>query len=247
MTRQQAWKLAWPASSASSASSTSSARDTQEFPQLSARKHIFSLAWFPPRSSASSTSSFYRSSSARDLQRSFAQIASLSPVSSVSASVSPARTPPHSSLHTSPRYRLLRHMLGIYIENPCKGLPFLCLVPRCIPAHLMTSLVTHLLTYRQGHLLEPPLVVHLPSHLMVHLFSHHMTFLVNHLLSRVYPWRIYMSCFIGSAGKNTRRRVKGNASFPSSDIAFLPKPRFRPLSKLPFRPLLPLLPHHRVL
>ena len=97
MTRQQARKLVWPewshsASSASSSSSASPVRNTREFAQLSTRKPIVSLARsssrFPTSSSASSS---LRSSSARDLQRTFTQIASLSPVSSVltSASVSP--------------------------------------------------------------------------------------------------------------------------------------------------------------
>ncbi len=121
MARQQAIKLVWPewpnpASSASavswefvplparkptvsparsSSSPASPVRETREFVQLSARKLTVSPSRSPPRSSTSSTSSSSRSSSARDLQRSYAQIAPLSPASSVStsASVSPARSP----------------------------------------------------------------------------------------------------------------------------------------------------------
>ncbi len=101
MTRQQARKLVWPewphpASSASSSSSASPVRNTREFAQLSARKPIVSPARSPSRSPASSSaSSSLRSSSARDLQRTFTQIAPLSPASSVptSASVSPAQSP----------------------------------------------------------------------------------------------------------------------------------------------------------
>ena len=102
MTRQQARKLVWPewphsASSASSSSSASPVRDTREFAQLSARKPTVSPSRSSPRFPTSSTSSFSRSSSARDLQRSYAQIASLSPASSVpssvSSTISPTRSP----------------------------------------------------------------------------------------------------------------------------------------------------------
>jgi len=121
MARQRAIKLVWPewsnsASSAStvswkfvplparkptvsparsSSSPASPVRETREFVQLPARKLTVSPSRSSPRFSTSSTSSFSRSSSARDLQRSYAQIASLSPASSVptSASVSPARSP----------------------------------------------------------------------------------------------------------------------------------------------------------
>ena len=161
MARQQAIKLVWPewpnpASSASavswefvplparkptvsparsSSSPASPVRETREFVQLSARKLTVSPSRSPPRSSTSSTSSSSRSSSARDLQRSYAQIAPLSPASSVStsASVSPARSPardardlrrkpkqrpsvspprsppPHGSPRSSPRYSPARN------------------------------------------------------------------------------------------------------------------------------------------
>ncbi len=160
MTRQQARKLVWPewpnsASSASavwefvplparkptvsparsSPSPASPVRETREFVQLPARKPTVSPSRSSPRSPTSSTSSFSRSSSARDLQRSYAQIAPLSPASSVptSASVSPARSPardardlrrkpkqrpsvspprsppPHGSPRSSPRYSPARN------------------------------------------------------------------------------------------------------------------------------------------
>ncbi len=82
-------------SARSSSSPASPVQETQEFVQLSAQKLTVSFARSSSRfSTSSSASSFLRSSSARDLQRSFTQIASLSPVSSVptSASVSPARS-----------------------------------------------------------------------------------------------------------------------------------------------------------
>ncbi len=121
MTRQQIIKLVWPewsnstssastvswefvplpvrkpivSSARSSSSPASPVRETREFVQLSVRKLTVSSSRSSPRFPTSSTSSFSRSSSARDLQRSYAQIASLSPVSSVptSASVSSARSP----------------------------------------------------------------------------------------------------------------------------------------------------------
>ena len=136
----------------------------------------------------------------------------------------------------------LFEMLEIYIENSCKG----SLFPRRVSRHLMTHLVAHLATHlleilierssemslfsRLDHLLEPLLVIHLLSHsLLSHFVTHLQEFslvtrfeahLMTHLLSRVYSWRIYMSCFIDSVKKNTRRRVKGNASFSSSHTWF---------------------------
>ncbi len=143
---------------------------------------------------------------------------------------------------------LATHLLEILAERSPK-MPLFPRLDHLLEPRLISSL--------QDHLLEPFLVAHLATHLLEILaerFSHHLSshlvahlqepllvtcleaHLETHLLSRVYSWRIYMSCFIDSAEKNTRRRIKGNASFSSSHIAFLSKSRFRPLS----------LPHHRV-
>ncbi len=114
MTRQQTRKLVWPewshsTSSASSSSSASPVQNTRKFAQLSARKSIVSLARSSSRSSTSSfTNSSLRSSSARNLQRSFTQIASLSPASSISSTISPTRSPARDArdLHRKPMQRL---------------------------------------------------------------------------------------------------------------------------------------------
>ncbi len=77
----------------SSSSSASSVQETREFVQLSAWKLTVSFSHSSSRFLTSFTSSFSCSSSARNLQRFYAQIASLFSVSSIftSVSVSPAQ------------------------------------------------------------------------------------------------------------------------------------------------------------
>ena len=94
MTRQQIIKLVWSEwfNSTSSASTVS-----WKFVSLPVRKLTVSLFRSSPRFSTSSTSSFFRSSFARDLQRFYAQIASLFPVSSIFSSISSTISPTRSS------------------------------------------------------------------------------------------------------------------------------------------------------
>ncbi len=153
-------------------------------------------------------------------------------------------------------------MLEIYIENLSKNSLFLHLVSRYIFIFLMTYLVAHLAThlleilvecslkmslfFRLNHLLESFLMIHLSSHsLFFHLVTHLQelflmtrlkAYFVTHLLSRVYSWRIYTSCFIDSAKKNICCRIKDSAFFLSLHITFLSKSEFRSLS----------LSHHHV-
>ena len=151
----------------------------------------------------------------------------------------------------------LLKMLEIYVENSSKDSLLLHLISRRVPISFMTHFVAHLATHqleilversfemslfsRLDHLLELFLMIHLLSH---SLFSHLVTYLqefslvthfkahlMTYLLSRVYSWRIYTSCFINSAKKNMCCKVKDNASFSSLHT------RFRSLS----------LSHHHVL
>ncbi len=144
------------------------------------------------------------------------------------------------SLRFSWLSHLLNHllkMLEIYIENSCKD----SLFSRRVFRHLMTYFIAHLAThlleilveclsemslyFRLNHLLESSLVIHLFSHLMTHLqesllVTRFEALLVTHLLSCVYSWRIYITCFIDSAKKNMCHRVKDNASFSSLNTRF---------------------------
>ncbi len=143
----------------------------------------------------------------------------------------------------------LLEMLEIYIKNSCKSSLFFRHVSRHLMTHFVAHLATHLLEILVecssemflysclDHLLELSLMIHsLFSYLVTHLqesslvtrFEAH---LMTHLLSRVYSWRIYTSCFIDSARKNMHRRVKDNVFFLRSHT------RFRSLS----------LFHHHVL
>ncbi len=136
-------------------------------------------------------------------------------------------------------------MLEIYVENLSKDFLLLHLISRHVSISLMTHLVTHFVVHlatnqfkfliecsfeiflfsHLNHLLEFFLVIHLFSHslffhLMTHLqkyllMTHFKAHLVTHLLNHVYSWRIYTSCFINSARKNTCYKVKDNASFSS--------------------------------
>ncbi len=131
-------------------------------------------------------------------------------------------------------------MLEIYIENSCKSFLFFRRVSRHLMTHLVAHLATHLLEILVKHSSEMSLYSHLnhllESFLVIHLFSHFVTYLqelllvtrfeahlMTHLLSRVYSWRIYTSCFIDSMSsvrKNTCCKVKDNASFLSSHTQF---------------------------